>query len=120
MSEPRPTGAVPPDRLAALQEEIYRKTRERTVRLEQGARREAEAIDRELAVLRDERQRLLDEQIGARSAGTGTSRPRRAAQRRETPPRRRVLMVLLTQPGAEAAYAWMETQMFVDEPETVH
>ena len=31
-----------------------------------------------------------------------------------------VLMVLFNQPGAEAAYAWMETQMFVDEPETVH
>jgi len=31
-----------------------------------------------------------------------------------------VLMVLFNQPGAEAAYAWMETQMFVDEPEPVH
>ena len=31
-----------------------------------------------------------------------------------------VLMGLFNQPGAEAAYAWMETQMFVDEPETVH
>lgn len=31
-----------------------------------------------------------------------------------------VLMVLFNQPGAEAAYAWMETQMFIDEPETVH
>src|SRR5690606_23465020 len=31
-----------------------------------------------------------------------------------------VLMVLFNQPGAEAAYAWMETQMFMDEPETVH
>ncbi|WP_374012499.1 DUF494 family protein [Pseudoxanthomonas koreensis] len=31
-----------------------------------------------------------------------------------------VLMVLFTQPGAEAAYAWMETQMFGDEPEPVH
>lgn len=30
-----------------------------------------------------------------------------------------VLMVLFNQPGAEAAYAWMETQMF-DEPESVH
>src|SRR3546814_17140820 len=30
-----------------------------------------------------------------------------------------VLMVLFTQPGSEAAYAWMETQMFVDEPEPV-
>ena len=27
-----------------------------------------------------------------------------------------VLMVLFNQPGAEAAYAWMETQMFADEP----
>ncbi len=31
-----------------------------------------------------------------------------------------VLMVLFNQPGAEAAYAWMETQMFVDEPEPLH
>jgi Smg protein len=31
-----------------------------------------------------------------------------------------VLMVLFNQPGAEAAYAWMETQMFTDEPEPVH
>jgi len=31
-----------------------------------------------------------------------------------------VLMVLFDQPGAEAAYAWMETQMFLDEPEPVH
>ena len=31
-----------------------------------------------------------------------------------------VLMVLFNQPGSEAAYAWMETQMFIDEPETVH
>ena len=31
-----------------------------------------------------------------------------------------VLMVLFNQPGAEAAYAWMETQMFIDEPEPVH
>ena len=31
-----------------------------------------------------------------------------------------VLMVLFNQPGSEAAYAWMETQMFMDEPETVH
>ena len=31
-----------------------------------------------------------------------------------------VLMVLFNQPGSEAAYAWMETQMFGDEPETVH
>lgn len=31
-----------------------------------------------------------------------------------------VLMVLFNQPGSEAAYAWMETQMFEDEPESVH
>ena len=31
-----------------------------------------------------------------------------------------VLMVLFNQPGSEAAYAWMETQMFSDEPEPVH
>jgi len=31
-----------------------------------------------------------------------------------------VLMVLFNQPGAEAAYAWMETQMFADDPEPVH
>ena len=31
-----------------------------------------------------------------------------------------VLMVLFNQPGAEAAYAWMETQMFLHEPEPVH
>ena len=31
-----------------------------------------------------------------------------------------VLMVLFNQPGAEAAYAWMETQMFGEEPEPVH
>ena len=31
-----------------------------------------------------------------------------------------VLMVLFNQPGSEAAYAWMETQMFEDEPEPVH
>ena len=31
-----------------------------------------------------------------------------------------VLMVLFNQPGSEAAYAWMETQMFVDEPEPLH
>ena len=29
-------------------------------------------------------------------------------------------MVLFNQPGSEAAYAWMETQMFDDEPDTVH
>ena len=31
-----------------------------------------------------------------------------------------VLMVLFNQPGSEAAYAWMETQMFEDGPEPVH
>ena len=31
-----------------------------------------------------------------------------------------VLMVLFNQPGSEAAYAWMETQMFDEEPEPVH
>lgn len=31
-----------------------------------------------------------------------------------------VLMVLFNQPGSEAAYAWMQTQMFEDEPEPVH
>src|SRR3546814_9005193 len=31
-----------------------------------------------------------------------------------------VLMVLFNQPGSEAAYAWMETQMFVADPEPVH
>jgi len=31
-----------------------------------------------------------------------------------------VLMVLFNQPGSEAAYAWMETQMYLDEPEPVH
>ena len=31
-----------------------------------------------------------------------------------------VLMVLFNQPESEAAYAWMETQMFLDEPEPVH
>src|SRR5690606_2021521 len=31
-----------------------------------------------------------------------------------------VLMVLFNQPGSEADYAWMETQMFADEPEPVH
>ena len=31
-----------------------------------------------------------------------------------------VLMVLFNQPGAEAAYAWMETQIFGDEPEPLH
>lgn len=31
-----------------------------------------------------------------------------------------VLMVLCNQPGSEAAYAWMQTQMFEDDPEPVH
>jgi Smg protein len=31
-----------------------------------------------------------------------------------------VLMVLFNQPGAEAAFAWMENQIFGDEPEPVH
>ncbi|MEO8743067.1 MAG: DUF494 family protein [Lysobacteraceae bacterium] len=31
-----------------------------------------------------------------------------------------VLMVLFNQPGAEAAYEWMENQMFEDEPEPLH
>ena len=31
-----------------------------------------------------------------------------------------VLMVLFNQPGAEAAFAWMEIQIFGDEPEPVH
>lgn len=31
-----------------------------------------------------------------------------------------VLMVLFDQPGSEAAYAWMQTQVFADEPEPVH
>ena len=31
-----------------------------------------------------------------------------------------VLMVLFNQPGAEAAFAWMESQMFGDEPEPTH
>ncbi len=31
-----------------------------------------------------------------------------------------VLRVLFNQPGSEAAYAWMESQMFEDEPEPVH
>lgn len=31
-----------------------------------------------------------------------------------------VLLVLFNQPGSEAAYAWMETQMFLDAPEPVH
>jgi Smg protein len=31
-----------------------------------------------------------------------------------------VLIVLFNQPGAEAAYAWMENQMFDGDPEPVH
>lgn len=31
-----------------------------------------------------------------------------------------VLMVLFNQPGSEAAYAWMESQMFEDEGEVLH
>jgi len=31
-----------------------------------------------------------------------------------------VLIVLFNQPGAEAAFAWMENQIFGDEPEPVH
>jgi Smg protein len=31
-----------------------------------------------------------------------------------------VLMVLFNQPGAEAAFAWMESQMFGDDPEPTH
>jgi Smg protein len=31
-----------------------------------------------------------------------------------------VLMVLFNQPGSEAAFAWMESQIFIDEPEPVH
>lgn len=31
-----------------------------------------------------------------------------------------VLMVLFGQPGSEAAYAWMETQMFGEDPEPLH
>ena len=31
-----------------------------------------------------------------------------------------VLMVLFNQPGSEAAFAWMENQMFGDDPEPVH
>jgi Smg protein len=31
-----------------------------------------------------------------------------------------VLMVLFNQPGSEAAFAWMESQIFMDEPEPVH
>lgn len=31
-----------------------------------------------------------------------------------------VLMVLFNQPASQAAYEWMETQMFVDDPEPMH
>lgn len=31
-----------------------------------------------------------------------------------------VLMVLFNQPGSEAAYAWMESQVFEDDPEPLH
>lgn len=31
-----------------------------------------------------------------------------------------VLMVLFNQPGSEAAFAWMESQIFMDDPEPVH
>ena len=31
-----------------------------------------------------------------------------------------VLMVLFNQPGSEAAFAWMESQIFVDDPEPIH
>ena len=31
-----------------------------------------------------------------------------------------VLLVLFDQPGSEAAYAWMETQVFEDDPEPIH
>ena len=31
-----------------------------------------------------------------------------------------VLMVLFNQPGAEDAFAWMETQVFGEEPESLH
>ena len=31
-----------------------------------------------------------------------------------------VLMVLFNQPGSEAAFAWMESQIFSDDPEPVH
>ena len=31
-----------------------------------------------------------------------------------------VLMVLFNQPGSEAAFAWMESQMFGDESEAIH
>jgi Smg protein len=29
-------------------------------------------------------------------------------------------MVLFNQPGSEAAFAWMESQIFIDDPEPVH
>lgn len=31
-----------------------------------------------------------------------------------------VLLVLFNQPGSEAAYAWMETQMYLDDPDPLH
>jgi Smg protein len=31
-----------------------------------------------------------------------------------------VLMVLFNQPGSEAAFAWMENQIFMEEPEPIH
>jgi Smg protein len=31
-----------------------------------------------------------------------------------------VLMVLFNQPGSEAAFAWMESQIFIDDPEPAH
>ena len=31
-----------------------------------------------------------------------------------------VLMVLFNQPGSEAAFAWMESQIFSDDPEPIH
>lgn len=31
-----------------------------------------------------------------------------------------VLMVLFNQPGSEAAFAWMESQIFAEDPEPVH
>ena len=31
-----------------------------------------------------------------------------------------VLMVLFNQPGSEAAFAWMESQIFANDPEPVH
>ena len=31
-----------------------------------------------------------------------------------------VLMVLFNQPGSEAAFAWMENQLFMEDPEPIH